>query len=48
MIAKSLAHKLKGVAANLRIEDAFEGFGNSELPQITLLEIRKIIDKFYK
>ncbi|SMP88601.1 Hpt domain-containing protein [Epsilonproteobacteria bacterium SCGC AD-311-C15] len=45
--AKSLAHKLKGVAANLRIEDAFEVLAIANASN-NLLEIKKNIDKFYK
>lgn len=45
--AKSLAHKLKGVAANLRIENAFEVLSIANSSN-NLLEIRKNIDKFYK
>lgn len=44
--AKSLAHKLKGVAANLRIEDAFEVLTVAN-NSTNLFEIKEHIDQFY-
>jgi len=44
---KSLSHKLKGVAANLRIVDAFEVLAIANTSD-NLIEIQKNIDKFYQ
>lgn len=45
--AKSLSHKLKGVAANLRIEDAFEVLATANTSD-NLNVIKTNIDTFYK